>query len=65
MNKEFTRMQKLAGIITEGLYTSDAKASLEAMSHESEPKMTKKVLKEKIKNMMMKGEGYQGSPYDS
>ena len=40
MNKEFTRMQKLAGIITEGLYTSDAKASLEAMSHESEPKMT-------------------------
>lgn len=65
MNKEFTRMQKLAGIITEGLYTSDAKASLEAMSHEREPKMTKKVLKEKIKNMMMKGEGYQGSPYDS
>ena len=50
MNKEFTRMQKLAGLITEGLYTSDEKAPMEAMSHS---KMTKKELKEKIKEMML------------
>ena len=50
MNKEFTRMQKLAGILTEGLYTSDEKAPMEAMSHS---KMTKKELKEKIKEMML------------
>ncbi len=50
MNKEFTRMQKLAGLITEGLYTSDEKALMEAMSHS---KMTKKELKEKIKEMML------------
>jgi hypothetical protein len=49
MNKEFTRMLKLAGLMTEGLYTSDAKASMEAMSH---GKMTKKELKSKIKEMM-------------
>ena len=49
MNKEFTRMQKLAGLMTEGLYTSDEKAPMEAMSHS---KMTKKELKEKIKEMM-------------
>jgi hypothetical protein len=30
MNKEFTRMQKLAGLMTEGLYTSDEKAPMEA-----------------------------------
>ena len=50
MNKEFTRMQKLAGILTEGLYTSDEKAPMEAMSH---GKMTKKKFKEKIKEMML------------
>ena len=50
MNKEFTRMQKLAGIITEGLYTSDEKAPMEVMSHS---KMTKKELKAKIKEMML------------
>ena len=50
MNKEFTRMQKLAGLMTEGLYTSDEKAPMEAMSHS---KMTKKELKEKIKEMML------------
>jgi plasmid stability protein len=50
MNKEFTRMLKLAGLMTEGLYTSDAKASMEAMSH---GKMTKKELKAKIKEMML------------
>ena len=50
MNKEFTRMQKLAGLITEGLYTSDEKAPMGAMSHS---KVTKKELKEKIKEMML------------
>lgn len=53
MNKEFIRMQKLAGLITEGLYTSDEKAPMEAMSHS---KMTKKELKEKIKEMMLSEE---------
>ena len=53
MNKEFIRMQKLAGLMTEGLYTSDEKAPMEAMSHS---KMTKKELKEKIKQMMLSEE---------
>lgn len=53
MNKEFTRMQKLAGILTEGLYTSDEKAPMEAMSHGSESKMKKSELKAKIKEMML------------
>jgi len=49
MNKEFIRMQKLAGLMTEGLYTSDEKAPMEGMST---GKMTKKELKAKIKEMM-------------
>ena len=49
MNKEFTRMLKLAGLMTEGLYTSDEKAPMEGMST---GKMTKKELKAKIKEMM-------------
>jgi hypothetical protein len=49
MNKEFIRMQKLAGLMTEGLYTSDEKAPMEGMSSE---KMTKEKLKAKIKEMM-------------
>lgn len=49
MNKEFIRMQKLAGLLTEGLYTSDEKAPMEGMSTS---KMTKKELKAKIKEMM-------------
>jgi hypothetical protein len=53
MNKEFTRMLKLAGLMTEGLYTSDEKAPMEAMSHDGESKMTKRKLKEKIKEMML------------
>ena len=64
MNKEFTRMQKLAGLMTEGLYTSDEKAPMEAMSHDGESRMTKRKLKEKIKDMMNQ-EGYMGTPYDS
>jgi alpha-galactosidase len=47
MNKEFTRMLKLAGLMTEGLYTSDEKAPMEAMSHDGESKMTKKSIKGK------------------
>lgn len=50
MNKEFTRMQKLAGLMTEGLYTSDEKAPMEAMSH---GRMTKEKLKNKIKEMVL------------
>ena len=64
MNKEFTRMLKLAGLMTEGLYTSDEKAPMEAMSHDGESKITKRKLKEKIKGMMNQ-EGYMGTPYDS
>ena len=61
MNKEFIRMQKLAGIITEGLYTSDAKAPMEAVSHDGESRVTRRALKEKIKNMMVKtGAGLPG-----
>jgi hypothetical protein len=50
MNKEFNRMLKLAGLMTEGLYTSDVKAPMEAMSSN---KMSKKKLKDKIKEMML------------
>jgi hypothetical protein len=50
MNKEFNRMLKLAGLMTEGLYTSDEKAPMEAMSSN---KMSKKKLKDKIKEMML------------
>ena len=56
MNKEFTRMLKLAGLMTEGLYTSDEKASMEAVSHDGESKVTKRKLKEKIKEMMLSEE---------
>jgi hypothetical protein len=49
MNKEFNRMLKLAGLMTEGLYTSDEKAPMEGMPS---GKMTKKELKAKIKEMM-------------
>ena len=56
MNKEFNRMLKLAGLMTEGLYTSDEKAPMEGMPSQ---KMTKKELKAKIKEMMapLPGEG--------
>ena len=50
MNKEFNRMLKLAGLMTEGLYTSDAKAPMEGMSP---GKMKKSELKAKIKEMML------------
>jgi len=63
MNKEFTRMQKLAGILTEGLYTSDEKAPVEAMSHGSESKMKKSELKQKIKEMMLSEETPEEEAY--
>jgi len=50
MNKEFDRMLKLAGLMTEGLYTSDAKAPMEGMPSS---KMKKSELKAKIKEMML------------
>jgi hypothetical protein len=50
MNKEFNRMLKLAGLMTEGLYTSDAKAPMEGVSSS---KMKKSELKAKIKEMML------------
>jgi hypothetical protein len=50
MNKEFNRMLKLAGLMTEGLYTSDAKAPMEGMPS---GKMKKSELKAKIKEMML------------
>ena len=64
MNKEFIRMQKLAGIITEGLYTSDEKAPMEAMSHDSESKMKKSDLKKKIKEMMLSEETPEEHAYE-
>ena len=53
MNKEFNRMLKLAGLMTEGLYTSDEKAPMEGMSS---GKMKKSELKAKIKEMMLSEE---------
>jgi hypothetical protein len=50
MNKEFDRMLKLAGLMTEGLYTSDAKAPMEGTPS---GKMKKSELKAKIKEMML------------
>jgi hypothetical protein len=50
MNKEFNRMLKLAGLMTEGLYTSDEKAPMEGMPS---GKMTRTELKKKIKGMML------------
>jgi hypothetical protein len=50
MNKEFTRMLKLAGLMTEGLYT--AQMYSEEPVAEVSKKMTKKELKAKIKEMM-------------
>jgi hypothetical protein len=64
MNKEFIRMQKLAGLMTEGLYTSEGKASLEAMSHDGESRMTKGQLKEKIKGMMLSEETPEEHAYE-
>lgn len=54
MNNEFIRMKKLAGLITEGLYT--AEMYLEQPVAETSMKVTKKELKAKIKEMMLSEE---------
>lgn len=54
MNNEFIRMKKLAGLITEGLYT--AEMYLEKPVAETSMKVTKKELKAKIKEMMLSEE---------
>jgi hypothetical protein len=63
MNKEFNRMLKLAGLMTEGLYTAQM-YSEEPVMEAPMKKMTKEKLKEKIRGMMNQ-EGYMGTPYDS
>lgn len=51
MNKEFNRMLKLAGLMTEGLYTAQM-YSEEPVKEAPMSRMTKKKLKAKIKEMM-------------
>lgn len=66
MNKEFTRMQKLAGLVTEGLYTTqmdmESPVAAEAevsegvadmMDISEEKKMTKEEFKSKIREMIL------------
>ena len=52
MNKEFNRMLKLAGLMTEGLYTNQM-TSEEPVTEAPMKKMTKGYLKAKIKEMML------------
>ena len=52
MNKEFNRMLKLAGLMTEGLYTAQM-YSEEPVMEAPMKKMTKGGLKKKIKEMML------------
>jgi hypothetical protein len=52
MNKEFNRMLKLAGLMTEGLYTNQM-TSEEPVMEAPMKKMTKEKLKAKIKEMML------------
>ena len=52
MNKEFNRMLKLAGLMTEGLYTAQM-YSEEPVMEAPMKKMTKEKLKAKIKEMML------------
>jgi len=54
MNNEFTRMKKLAGLMTEGLYT--AQMYSEEPVAEASMKVTKKELKDKIKEMILSEE---------
>jgi hypothetical protein len=66
MNKQFTRMQKLAGIITEGLYTTQMDQEAPIQSEATPNKMKKSELKAKIKEMIQ-GEGSSDNleEYDS
>ena len=52
MNKQFTRMQKLAGIITEGLYTTQMDQEAPIQSEATPNKMKKSEFKAKIKEMI-------------
>lgn len=54
MNNEFIRMKKLAGLMTEGLYT--AQMYSEKPVAEASMKVTKKELKDKIKEMILSEE---------
>lgn len=57
MNKEFNRMQKLAGILAEGLYTTqmDVEGPVAEVSNdiEDKPRMTKEEFKSKIREMIL------------
>ncbi len=66
MNKQFTRMQKLAGIITEGLYTTQMDQEAPIQSEATPNRMRKSELKAKIKEMIQ-GEGSSDNleEYDS
>lgn len=66
MNKQFTRMQKLAGIITEGLYTTQMDQEAPIQSEATPNKMKKSEFKAKIKEMIQ-GEGLSNNleEYDS
>ena len=57
-------MQKLAGIITEGLYTTQMDQEAPVQSEVTSNKMKKSKLKAEIKKMIQ-GEGYTGTPYGS
>ncbi len=52
MNKQFTRMQKLAGIITEGLYTTQMDQEAPIQTEATPNKMKKSEFKAKIKEMI-------------
>lgn len=66
MNKQFTRMQKLAGIITEGLYTTQMDQEAPIQAEATPNKMKKSELKAKIKEMIQ-GQGTSDNleEYDS
>ena len=66
MNKQFTRMQKLAGIITEGLYTTQMDQEAPIQTEATPNKIPKSELKAKIKEMIQ-GEGSSDNleEYDS
>ena len=66
MDKQFTRMQKLAGIITEGLYTTQMDQEAPVQSEVTSNKMKKSKLKAKIKEMIQ-GQGTSDNleEYDS
>lgn len=66
MDKQFTRMQKLAGIITEGLYTTQMDQEAPIQAEATPNKMKKSELKAKIKEMIQ-GQGTSDNleEYDS